>query len=977
MATSWTQLANQPPYPIWYTQLLLDGRVLAFECVVAGTAAKRCCTLTPDINGSYVNGTWTSVASMNNNRLVFTTFILNDGRVIAQGGEFNSAGYNNGEIYDPVANTWTVITPTLSTSLCVMANGPAALLPDGRVLIGSADSGQSTFYAFDPNTTTWIRMADSVKGPPSDNQMVPTQQDQIFNLSVFSHQNELSSYDPVTNTWFIKSNTSVALAGSDGMGGMPILHDGFVVGIGETGNAAKYNPATDTWTTLTAPGGSLVSSNSPAITMPNGKALFNIGTLFTTGGAVYSHSDQFWEYNPLTSTFARVTNGSEPASSAGRTGTGAAMLALPNGQILYTEAEVLSGVTERREFVYNPDPGVGSDSWRPTIISPPATLFRGNTITLTIQQMCGLTVGGVMGNDGNFWTNYPIARLTDPATGHVYYCRTGNLSTRSIKPGTVGSCTMFVPASVPVGGYNLEVIANGVPSFVTSVQVVGAVGSLITDDYQYEFNAFLSGSGTGTFMTKVDGVMSPPDTIQHHNNAGLSRHGVDYGYEQFDARRIPFDFSIDGANGPAAESTYSQFAGAYMMTPAYQSAIGMTPLTGQVIDVPFVMKRPGKAARVAFAHTIRRALVSTGDLAMGLFQGSVELLAGDPRIYSLASHSLATNIPGSATAPLVRGRAANNGTNSIVINTASFNVGPQPTDLMVAFVSSIWDTKSGAPMTVPSGWTRYGSTVVAGGGNTDIFFRTTGAWTTTTFGAGLGGSAICTVDVVAISNGVIDVGAAYRSTNLGGGPSYAMPGLVAAGANDLYVYYFESAAVTAPGITLPGSATLLIALAGPGSTRTAKMASEQLVVSGNTGTRTATATGTGSPFFFSAAGMLFLGQNATSSNILNVSNAGNFPSPRFTITFQGPAQNPTITNTTLGRAIRLNAVLSSSDIVTIDVFNRKIYLNGVSNYGLRRADNQWFDLAPGNNALIFSRSVANGVNCPVGITWQDAWESMA
>ena len=60
--------------------------------------------LTP-VNGSYANGVWDTIASMDSPRLYFSTQVLPDGRVYACGGEYGGGG-NNGEVYDPRLNKW-------------------------------------------------------------------------------------------------------------------------------------------------------------------------------------------------------------------------------------------------------------------------------------------------------------------------------------------------------------------------------------------------------------------------------------------------------------------------------------------------------------------------------------------------------------------------------------------------------------------------------------------------------------------------------------------------------------------------------------------------------------------------------------------------------------------------------------------------------------------------------------------------------
>ena len=48
---------------------------------------------------------------MHDSRLYFSSQVLKDGRVFVAGGEYGSAtNKQTGEVYDPVANTWT-LTP--------------------------------------------------------------------------------------------------------------------------------------------------------------------------------------------------------------------------------------------------------------------------------------------------------------------------------------------------------------------------------------------------------------------------------------------------------------------------------------------------------------------------------------------------------------------------------------------------------------------------------------------------------------------------------------------------------------------------------------------------------------------------------------------------------------------------------------------------------------------------------------------------
>ncbi len=62
----WTRLQNSPPVNVGAMLLLTDGTVIAHEenDQNGNVATLAWYKLTPDINGSYVNGTWSQIASL-------------------------------------------------------------------------------------------------------------------------------------------------------------------------------------------------------------------------------------------------------------------------------------------------------------------------------------------------------------------------------------------------------------------------------------------------------------------------------------------------------------------------------------------------------------------------------------------------------------------------------------------------------------------------------------------------------------------------------------------------------------------------------------------------------------------------------------------------------------------------------------------------------------------------------------------------
>ena len=120
-AASWSKLVNLSPSPAGTMLLLTDGTIM-----VAGTGS-RWMRLTPDINGSYINGTWATLAPMSTPRLWYSSQVLPDGRVWLAGGEYSGVGLpsnwsGTGEIYDPVANSWSPIATAPTQTNCPYVN---------------------------------------------------------------------------------------------------------------------------------------------------------------------------------------------------------------------------------------------------------------------------------------------------------------------------------------------------------------------------------------------------------------------------------------------------------------------------------------------------------------------------------------------------------------------------------------------------------------------------------------------------------------------------------------------------------------------------------------------------------------------------------------------------------------------------------------------------------------------------------------
>jgi hypothetical protein len=85
--------------------------------------------------------------------------------------------------------------------------------------------------------------------------------------------------------------------------------------------------------------------------------------------------------------------------------------------------------------------------------------------------MNGLSEAVAYGDDAHAATNYPLARIKNTATGHVFYCRTFAHSNRSIAPSETGMTSFIVPAGVEKGTATLELVANGIASPAITINV--------------------------------------------------------------------------------------------------------------------------------------------------------------------------------------------------------------------------------------------------------------------------------------------------------------------------------------------------------------------------------------------------------------------------------------------------------------------------------------------------------------------------
>ncbi|MCY7411329.1 MAG: kelch motif-containing protein [Chitinophagales bacterium] len=148
---TWTKVAAPSPDKNFGNLIMLsDGSALCKSAGGGGSYGKRYNRLTPDSTGSYINGTWSSIASMFGDRLYYSAQLLRDGRLYVAGGEYGSGG-SAGEVYDPITDTWTK---------CGKAGGRISdanseILPDGKILQAFVTSDLKKIKIYDPATNAY------------------------------------------------------------------------------------------------------------------------------------------------------------------------------------------------------------------------------------------------------------------------------------------------------------------------------------------------------------------------------------------------------------------------------------------------------------------------------------------------------------------------------------------------------------------------------------------------------------------------------------------------------------------------------------------------------------------------------------------------------------------------------------------------------------------------------------------------------
>ena len=459
-AGTWTALTNQAPAGVNTMLLLSDGTVMAAD------GATGWYKLTPNSSGSYLNGTWTTLAAMNFSRLYFSSQVLTNGQVMVAGGEYGT-GTTNSELYDPVGNTWTYIPippglidtnnnpgPPYYDNTAGFLDSISEILPDGNVMVVPVYPEQYGVTAiYDTAARAWLAGPALYRGYDQDEaSWVKLPDDSILTIDPFGTNSE--RYIPSLNQWVNDANVPVAIYDpvDEEIGAAFLLPNGKAFFMGGTGNTALYTPSGGTspgaWTLGPVIPNGLSPPDAPAAMMVNGKLLCAMSPI-PTQSAAYSPPTSFFEYDPTANSFTQVAG---PNGATNNPTYVERMLDLPDGTVLFSAGGL-------QLYVYQ-STGSPLAAGQPTISSITPNVDGSYTLTGTLLN--GISEGAAYGDDAQMNSNYPLVRMTNLTSHLVYYARTYNWSSTSVMTGSNVLSTRFVlPSGLPVGNYNLVATANG------------------------------------------------------------------------------------------------------------------------------------------------------------------------------------------------------------------------------------------------------------------------------------------------------------------------------------------------------------------------------------------------------------------------------------------------------------------------------------------------------------------------------------
>lgn len=455
--------------------LLTDGRVMVHSAWTGNWYF-----LTPNKKGKYESGSWSKdTASMPAGYApyLFASQILADGRLIVNGGEYNTDCNTKdwttlGALYDPAADSWTSVSPPSGFNF--IGNAQSVILPNGTYMLADCcdTPAAAALASISGNKVTWTKQSTVNCGalPCNDNEgWTPLPDGNVLTVDIWqsnANYDDVETYDASAGTWSQSAHTADLLTDSSfEMGPAALRPDGTIIQFGANagGHNDLYTVSSGTWTA--APSFPEINGvhpstyHGPAAVLPDGNVLVQA----SPKSAAPSNFFEFSLSRKSGMALTQVNNPTQAPNTASRDGS---FLELPTGQVLWANDAFLGSA---EVAIYTPK-GSARAKWLPVVSSVAATLKIGSTANaISGTNFNGYSQGASYGSDRQMSTNYPLVRITNTGTGDVCFGRSYDFSTMGVWTTGTTNASFDVPKSCKSGAGTLQVIVNGLASAGVSV----------------------------------------------------------------------------------------------------------------------------------------------------------------------------------------------------------------------------------------------------------------------------------------------------------------------------------------------------------------------------------------------------------------------------------------------------------------------------------------------------------------------------
>lgn len=263
--------------------------------------------------------TWNDISSTNAPQVRTShTAVWTGTEMVVWGGISSNVNLNTGGKFNSATDTWsatsTVNAPFGRRNHVAVWTGTAMIVWGGAYTAGVAVQNTNTGAKYNPVSDTWVATS-TVNAPPaaypyykaiwSGKEMI------VWNGSMGGR------YDPLTDTWRPISTVNAPVPRSDSTivwTGTELIVWGGWTGVGDlvTNTGGRYNPFTDSWSTVTQTG---------AATARYGHTAVWTGTEMIVWGGLNGSTPAYGgnRYNPQTNTWIPLSSTNEPAARTSHT----------------------------------------------------------------------------------------------------------------------------------------------------------------------------------------------------------------------------------------------------------------------------------------------------------------------------------------------------------------------------------------------------------------------------------------------------------------------------------------------------------------------------------------------------------------------------------------------------------------------------------------------------------------------------------